>query len=119
MWSRFGKALGLFGPAAPETEPIDSVENAGNTSPPPGARSGTWSPTYSPEAWLIPPGAPELSPCPPTRQWMAKVRTLQQSGMAYDNSLFMLGIVGYYHPPRWLVDFDAKWLSTYEPAMRA
>ena len=49
---------------------------------------------------------------------MSKVRALQQSGMAYDNSLFMLGIVGYYYPPRWLEEFDAKWLSTYVPAWK-
>ena len=118
MWSRIGRSLGLYGPAALETEPIVSVENAGITSPPPEARRAAWSPSYSLEALIIPPGAPELTPCPPTIEWMAKVRALQQSGMAYDNSLFMLGIVGYYYPPRWLEEFDAKWLSTYVPAWK-
>ena len=38
MWSRIGRSLGLYGPAALETEPIVSIENAGITSPPPEAR---------------------------------------------------------------------------------
>ena len=38
MWSRIGRSLGLYGPAALETEPIVSIENAGIPSPPPEAR---------------------------------------------------------------------------------
>ena len=118
MWSRFGKALGLFGPAAPETEPIVPAENLTAASPPPPPDSPTYSPPTSPVRNVVPPDAPELRPCPPSVQWMAKVSTMQTSGMPYDNDIFACGIVGYYRPPRWLADFKEKWLSTFVPAWK-
>ena len=118
MWSRFGKALGLFGPAAPETEPIVPAESSTAASPPPPPDSPTYSPPPSPVRNVVPPDAPELRPCPPSVQWMAKVSAMQTSGMPYDNEIFACGIVGYYRPPRWLADFNAKWLSTFVPAWK-
>ena len=38
MWSALGRRFGLYGPPAPGTEPIASIENAGIPSPPPEAR---------------------------------------------------------------------------------
>ena len=40
MWSRIGRRLGLYGPPAPETEPIASIENAGIPSPQPEIEGG-------------------------------------------------------------------------------
>ena len=118
MWSRFGKALGLFGSAAPETEPFVPPETSTDASPPPRAPSPTYSPPPSPDRNVVPPDAPELRPCPPTIQWMAKITAMQTSGMEYDNAIFANNIVGYHRAPRWLANFVARWLSTYVPTIK-
>ena len=62
MWSRFGKALGLFGPAAPETEPIVPPETLTDASPPPRAPSPTYSPPPSPDRNVVVEARAETAP---------------------------------------------------------
>ena len=118
MWSALGRRFGLFGSAAPETEPFVPPETSTDASPPPRAPSPTYSPPPSPDRNVVPPDAPELRPCPPTIQWMAKITAMQTSGMEYDNAIFANNIVGYHRAPRWLANFVARWLSTYVPTIK-
>ena len=117
MWSHVTSIFGRFGRTALATEPCASTDFSAATSAVPAPSDPTYSPPNSPVRNVIPPDAPELWPCPPSEQWMAKVTAMQASGMRYDDSIFACGIVGYYRPPRWLADFKEFYLSTFVPSV--
>ena len=118
MWSHVTSIFGRFGRTALATEPCASTDFSTATSAVPVPSDPTYSPPNSPVRNVIPPDAPELWPCPPSEQWLAKVAAMQSSGMLYDDSIFACGIVGYHRPPRWLADFKEVYLSTYVPVWR-
>ena len=117
MWSHVTSIFGRFGRTALATEPCASTDFSAATSAVPGPSSPTYSPPNSPVRNVVPPDAPELWPCPPSDQWMAKVTAIQTSGMRYDDSIFACGIVGYYRPPRWLAAFKECYLSNFVPSV--
>ena len=110
MWSRIGRSLGLYGPPAPATEPCVSTDFSTVTSAVPAPPSPTYSPTSPSDSefsWTVSPGAPELSPPPPTEGWIRKNQLMRENGVRYDSSLFQFNTVGYYHPPRALLTASA------------
>ena len=106
MWSRIGRSLGLYGPTAPETEPIVSVENAGNTSPPPEATHPVKiEPGLNDSAYpqkLLDADIPDCS-----QRAEDVVRDLQFYHFYYPGE-YQHGRIGDFHPPAEFKNFDEE-----------
>ena len=120
MWSRVGRALGLFGPTAPETEPFDSTDFSTDASPPPPAPPA--QPTRRPIRPFLPPSmlfplVPlNWHPAPPTRavdgQGPRPADERQLRTILRYASSKSSGIIARLS---WLAEFDAYRLSITTP----